>query len=120
MTNIFIVIIAQLLFTGLLFAVGSLNITASNSTLSLTWEPPFSLDIDGVDTDITGYCVDVINSTSSVTVHSQCGINTTMFTYPKPSDTDCVVYSFSVTPHNIVGAGETATEMYSGDIESKY
>ena len=37
-----------------------------------------------------------------------------MFTYPKPSDTDCVVYSFSVTPHNIVGAGEITTEVYSG------
>ena len=43
-----------------------------------------------------------------------------MFTYPKPDDTDCVVYSFSVTPHNIVGAGEIATEVYSGDIESKH
>ena len=103
---------------GLLSAVGSLNITASDSTLSLTWEPPFSLDITNVDPDITGYCVDAINSTSSVTLHSECGINTTMFTYPKPSDTDCVVYSFSVTPHNVVGAGEITTEVYSGDIES--
>ena len=104
---------------GLLSAVGSLSITASDSTLSLTWEPPFTLGITGVDPDITGYCVDVINSTSSVTLHSECGINTTKFTYPKPSDTDCVVYSFSVTPHNIVGAGEITTEVYSGDIESK-
>ena len=54
-----------------------------------------------------------------MTLHSECGINTTMFTYPKPNDTDCVVYSFSVTPHNIVGAGVIATEVYSGDIESK-
>ena len=106
---------------GRLSAVGSLSITASDSTLSLTWEPSFTLDISGVDPDITGYCVDVINSTSSVTLHSECGINTTIFTYPKPNDTDCVVYSliFSVTPHNIVGAGEIATEVYSEDIESK-
>ena len=55
-----------------------------------------------------------------MTLHSECGINTTMFTYPKPSDTDCVVYSFSVTPHNIVGAGEITTEVYSGDIEGKF
>ena len=42
-----------------LSAVGSLSITASDSTLSLTWEPPFSLDITNIDPDITGYCVDV-------------------------------------------------------------
>ena len=98
---------------GLLSSVGSLNITASNTTLTLTWEPPFTLDITGVDPDITGYCVDVINATSSVTLHSECGINTTMFTYPIPKNTNCTV-EFIVTPHNIVGQGQSTAESYIG------
>ena len=107
-------------FSGHLSAVGSLNITASGSTLSLTWEPPFSLDITNVDPDITGYCVDVINSTSSVTLHSVCGINTTMFTYPLPDGSiHCTVVLFNIVPHNIVGPGKSATKSYIGALSSR-
>ena len=97
---------------GHLSAVGSLHITTSNTTLSLTWEPPFTLDITGVDPDITGYCVDVMNSTSSVTLHSQCRITETLFSYPIPENTNCTVVEFIVTPLNIVGQGESAAESY--------
>ena len=99
-------------FVGLLSVVGSLNITASDSTLSLTWEPPFTLDITGVDPDITGYCVDVINSTSSVTLYSEYGIMETLFTYPIPENTNCTVVEFIVTPVNAVGLGTSAAESY--------
>ena len=106
--------------SGLLSAVGSLNITASDSTLSLTWEPPFSLDITNVDPDITGYCVGVINSTSSVTLHSECGINTTMFTYPlSDGSIHCTVVLFNIVPHNIVGPGDSATKSYIGALSSR-
>ena len=92
--------------------MGSLGITTSVSTLSLTWEPPFTLDITGVDPDITGYCVDVINSTSSVKLYSQCGINETEFRYPIPPNTGCTVYHFTITSVNIVGRGEGSTISY--------
>ena len=100
-------------FAGHLSAVGSLNI-------SITWEPPFTLDITGEDPDITGYCVDVINSTSSVTLHSQCGITETTFTFPIPTDTNCHAYNFSVTPVNIVGNGTEDTTSYIGVQASTY
>ena len=107
-------------FSGLLSAAGSLNITASDSTLSLTWEPPFTLDVTNVDPDITGYCVDVINSTSSVTLQSECGINTTMYTYPLPDGSiHCTVVSFNTVPHNIVGPGESAAKLYIGALSSR-
>ena len=94
-------------------AIDSLNITASNSTLSLTWEPPFTLDITGVDPDIT-YCVDVINSTSSVTVHLECDITMTEFSYPLPQDAVCHSYVFTVSPNNVVGRGVSSSESYIG------
>ena len=98
---------------GLLSTVGSLHITASNTALSLTWEPPFTLDIVGVDHDIT-YCVDVVDSTSSTTLHSQCDITETEFSLPL---LDAVCHSsliLTVTPVNIVGRGAPSSVSYSG------
>ena len=98
---------------GLLSAVGSLNITPSNFTLSLTWEPPFTLDIVGVTADIT-YCVDVVDSTSSTTLRSQCDISETEFSLPL---LDAVCYSsllLTVTPVNVVGRGAPSSLSYIG------
>ncbi len=97
---------------GLLPAVGSLTATpiVMDSIISLTWTPPFSLDIPGVDPDITGYCVGVVNSTSSLVIHSQCGITDTQYNYTvSPNDIVCDTYTFIVTPVNIVGNGTSAS-----------
>ena len=101
---------------GLLSAVDAVAITTSDSgsTLSLTWEPPITLDITGVDPDITGYCVDVINSTSSVTLHSECGITETEFSYPMPEDAVCHGYVLAITPLNVVGRGVSSSLTYIG------
>ncbi len=92
---------------GLLPAVGSLTATPSplDSIISLTWTPPFSLD---VDSDITGYCVGVVNSTSSLVIHFQCGITDTHYNYTvSPRSTPCDTYTFTVTPVK-VGNGISA------------
>ena len=104
---------------GLLSAVDAVNIMASNTTLSLTWEPPFTLDITGVDTDIT-YCVDVVNSTSSATLHSQCGIDETEFSYPVPQDAVCHSYVLTTTPINVVGTGAPSSVLYIGTEAGSY
>ncbi len=96
---------------GLLPAVGSLAATPIllDSIISLTWTPPFSLDIPGVDADIT-YCVGVVNSTSSLVIHSQCGITDTQYNYTvSPRSTPCDNYTFTVTPVNIVGNGASTS-----------
>ncbi len=97
---------------GLLPAVGSLTATPIplDSIISLTWTPPFSLDIPGVDPDITGYCVGVVNSTSSLVIHSQCGITYTQYNNTmSPRSTSCDIYTFTITPVNIVGNGTSAS-----------
>ena len=99
---------------GLPSAVDVLNITVSNTTLSLTWEPPFTLDITGEDPDITGYCVDVVNSISSVTLHSQCDITMTEFSYPLPQDAVCHRFVLTITPVNVVGRGVSSSVLYIG------
>ncbi len=93
--------------TGLLDAVGSLTATAipRDSIISLTWTPPFSLNITNVPLDITGYCVGVVNSTSS-----QCDITDTQYNYTvSPGSTPCDTYTFTVTPFNRVGNGTSAS-----------
>ncbi len=97
-----------IIIVGLLPAVVSLTATPIllNSIISLTWTPPFSLDIPGVDPDIT-YCVGVVNSTSSLVIHSQCGITDTQYNYT--NNTECDTYTFTVTPVNIVGNGTSAS-----------
>ncbi len=97
---------------GLLPAVSSLTAIpiSLDFIISLTWTSPFSLDIPGVDPDITGYCVGVVNSTSSLVIHSQCGITDTLYNYTvSPNDIVCDTYTFTVTPVNIVGNGESAS-----------
>ncbi len=96
---------------GLLPAVSFLTATPIplDSIISLTWTPPFSLDIPSVYPDIT-YCVGVVNSTSSLVIHSQCGITDTQYNYTvSPISTPCDTYTFTVTPINIVGNGTSAS-----------
>jgi hypothetical protein len=96
---------------GVLSAVSSLNLTVEQCTsvITLTWTPPFTLDITQVEPDISGYCVDIINSTSSLVLFSQCGINVTVFSHYKPPENAV----FVVTPVNIVGNGTQQNISYS-------
>ncbi len=93
---------------GLLPAVGSLTATPIplDTIISLIWTPPFSLGLN------PGYCVGVgvVNSTSSLVIHSQCGITNTQYNYTVSSrSTPCDTYTFTVTPVNIVGNGTSAS-----------
>ncbi len=97
-------------YIGVLPAVSLLTATPRDSIISLTWYSPFSWDIFYVHPDITGYCVGVVNSTSSLVIHSQCGITDTQYNYPvSPRSTPCDTYTFTVTPVNIVGNGTSAS-----------
>ena len=107
-----------IILLGLLVAVGSLTMTVQNSIISLTWRAPFTLNILSENPDIEGYCVDVFNSSSYTLVHSECGINDTLFNYPTPDDSVCHIYMFTVTPVNVVGNGTKNTISYFG-VESR-
>ncbi len=98
-----------ILIIGYLSDVGTPNATADlqNSIISLAWTCPFSLDIINFP-DIT-YCVDVVNSTSSLVIHSQCNITDTQYNYTVSlRSTPCDTYTFTVTPVNIVGNGTSS------------
>ena len=104
--------------TGLLSAVSSLSATIQDSIISLNWTAPFTLDIPKVDPDIT-YCVGVVDSISSSTLHSQCGITETEYEYPIPPDSACHDYMVTVTPVNVVGNGTSSPLTFSETIYCK-
>ena len=58
--------------------------------------------------------MDVINSTSSITVHLECDIAMTEFSYPVPQDAVCHSYVFTVSPVNVVGRGDSSSVSYIG------
>ena len=101
-------------FAGLLTAVGSPSVDLVDADISLTWTAPFTLDISNVDPDIT-YCVNVVNSTSSSIVLSECGITVTGFNFSIPLGRVCDNYTFIVIPFNLVGNGTAVTLGYSQD-----
>ena len=93
--------------------MGSLDVASiETSALFLNWTAPFTLDITATVPDIT-YCVDVVSSTSSATLHSQCGITEMEFTYPLLSRISCDGYNFTVTPVNVVGNGPGKSTHFS-------
>ena len=114
LNTIMLIIIMYMHTLGLLSTVNDLSITVSNSTLSLTWEPPFSLDITGVNPDITGYCVDMVDFTSSTILLSQCGIKETEYSYLLPQDAVCHSYVLTIIPVNVVGRGISSSVLYIG------
>ena len=111
--RLMIIIVIIFCYTlGLLPAVSFLSLTEQDSTISLTWTAPFTLDILDVHPDIT-YCVDVYKSKTSFPVfHSECGIPNTNFSYPTPPDSVCYIYIFTVTPVNGVGKGTRKTKHF--------
>ena len=76
----------------------------NGSFFIIHWDPPFSLNLTGVDPDIT-YCVDVLNRTSELMIHSECDIEETEFRYRTPSRIWCDWLTFIVTPVNLAGNG---------------
>ena len=97
----------------------SISAVENSDAVTLTWTPPFTLDITDINPDIAGYCVDVVSSTSSATLHSECGINVTEFTYLRRPGSACTVYIFAVIPVNVVGNGTARAIMYHETANSK-
>ena len=106
--------------SGLLPAVGSLMLSEQSTLILLTWTSPFTLDITNTDPDIAGYCVDVVNSSTLATLHSECGINVTNFTCPISPRSWCDKYTFTITPVNVVGNGMPSSLNYSMDVLCKH
>ena len=79
----------------------------------LTWTPPFSLDITGVDPDIW-YHVEVYNVTAVRRVPlTNLTVYKPEFNFTVPDPSPCDQFEFRVTPVNVVGNG-TSSDLVGG------
>ena len=106
----------SLFFVGIPAAVS--NFISKNLALEqvicLTWDAPFTLDITGVDPDIS-YCVNisvvtVADSNDSTPLATNCSVYIPQFNFTMdyPNTSTSVIYEFQVTPRNGAGEGPTS------------
>ena len=76
---------------------------------TLTWIPPFSLDLTNVDPDIV-YCVEVYNITCGgrELVISDCNVTENSYTSDAIGP-DVYIYEYTVTPRSNVKAAQNGT-----------
>ena len=86
--------------------------------ICLTWDAPFTLDITGVDPDIS-YCVNisvvtVADSNDSTPLTTNCSVYLPEFNFTMdyPNTSTSVIYEFQVTPRNGAGEGPTSAPVY--------
>ena len=103
-----------LFFPGKPAAVSNLESANMTTVICLTWDAPPTLDITGVDPDIS-YCVDisvvtVVNNTESTPLTTNCSVHMLKFNFTMdyPNTSTSVIYEFRVTPRNGAGGGPTS------------
>jgi len=96
------------------------NLTSANMTTAifLIWNAPPTLDITGVDPDIS-YCVNisvvtVADSNDSTPLTTNCSVYLPEFNFTMdyPNTSTSVIYEFQVTPRNGAGEGPTSAPVY--------
>jgi len=92
-----------------LAAVSYLKIYPQQTSILLTWTPPFSLDITGVDPDLW-YCVEVFNVTAGRALFTtNCSVYEPEFEFTVPNPSPCDQFEFRVIPVNGAGNGNVTT-----------
>ena len=89
----------------MLGAPTGLSVDAYHRVMVLNWQEPFTLDITGMEKDISYYTV-VIENTHIGGIHS---VNTTSTQYmfeQQSSVESCTVFRFRVSAVNLAGFGE--------------
>ena len=105
-----LVMIKILILTGLLDEVKDVNISINCSSITLTWQPPFSLDITDTDPDMT-FCVEVYNVSEGerTPLHhlGLCSIVAPQYTLLTSNSVlgSVLEYQFIITAVNVVGRG---------------
>ena len=98
------------LISGPLSAATGLTATHNATSITISWEAPWSLDVTDVDPDIW-YSVLIQNVTDEnnptpISCTDCTNITETVYTFTPDHLSPCHVYNFSVTPFNGAGQGE--------------
>lgn len=86
-----------------------MSVVANRTTILLTWREPYTLDITGVDPDISHYEVNIRNADNEQYFRV---VNTSVTTYSfdqQSSSTACSVFEFQIAAVNLAGIGEKSS-----------
>ena len=100
-----------------------IRVRSKSSSVTVSWTPPFSLDVTDVDPDVW-YSLLIYNMTdeNSTTVNlcTDCmDINETNYTFTHEYFSHSHVYNITVIPWNGVGEGESSTIIFGGRLTIK-
>ena len=105
--------------SGLLSGVSDLVALPQRGVISLTWSPPFSLDITGVDPDLW-YRVYVYNITSGRAPLTNLTVYEPEFNFTVSDSSPCDQFEFRVTPVNGAGNGIASKPVRGCFLRSKF
>ena len=108
------------LYVGVLSAVASIHGIPDTDSITITWKPPFSLNLTHAEPDVV-YCVDVYNVTNrSYYDHfiSDCSVTNARYllnvSHPDPRD----IFEFTIMPRNNIPGAKNGTP--SGPLEAYF
>ena len=92
------------MLTGLLAAPSNLKAASITTTaIHLTWDHPYTLDITGIDPDISGYVIYIRNANTGNT--TTVSVTETEYAFVRQDFRHCDIFEFRVQAVNVVGEG---------------
>lgn len=92
------------MLTGLLAAPSDLKAALITTTaVHLTWDHPYTLDITGIDPDISGYIIYIRNANTGNT--TTIPVTETEYIFVRQDFRHCDTFEFRVRAVNVVGEG---------------
>ena len=107
------------LLTGILAAPTNLKaVTITTAAIHLTWDHPYTLDITGIDPDISGYVIYIRNTnTGNMTT---VFVTETEYTFVRQDFRYCDTFVFRVQPLNVVGEGNISDAVAAAYLGRKH
>ena len=115
----FTVSILLSMLTGLLAAPSNLKaVSITTTAIHLTWDHPYTLDITGIDPDISGYVIYIRNANTGNT--TTAFVTETEYTFVRQDFRHCDMFEFRVQTLNVVGEGNVSDPVAAAYLGRKH
>ena len=97
--------------SGLLQAPSNISVISNYTTILLTWQEPYTLDITDLESDISHYELTIKN----VDNEQYYRVNTSVITYlynQQSVSMACTIFEFQIAAVNLAGIGGKSTAVY--------
>ena len=112
-----IIVLPLIQYTGLLDAPSQIKVFPLPTAITISWDPPFTLDITNTEDDLW-YTIEIRNvtngnnSNTTVIPCSTCPVYEPCYNFTIDSPDPCSRFSFRITAINGAGIGQTSETVY--------